>query len=207
MHPNQILVLLYTYLLEDKGWQGPCVRNLATTHLLDRVAEAHGQTCYEVPVGFKWVSSKMAETSAIIGGESSGGLTVKGHIAGKDGIYAGTLLVEMIAKRGKKLSQIYADIEERYGRLEMVEDDFSFAPEDKDRLKQRIYQDKDLPDFSLEVDHISDMDGVKVYFVNGGWIIVRFSGTEPLLRVFCEMPVAQMARECIDKVVKHYHFE
>ena len=207
LHPNQILVLLYTYLLEDKGWQGPCVRNLATTHLLDRVAEAHGQTCYEVPVGFKWVSSKMAETSAIIGGESSGGLTVKGHIAGKDGIYAGTLLVEMIAKRGKKLSQIYADIEERYGRLEMVEDDFSFAPEDKDRLKQRIYQDKDLPDFSLEVDHISDMDGVKVYFVNGGWIIVRFSGTEPLLRVFCEMPVAEMARECIDKVVKHYHFE
>ena len=175
--------------------------------LLDRVAEAHGQTCYEVPVGFKWVSSKMAETNAVIGGESSGGLTVQGHIAGKDGVYAGTLLVEMIAKRGKKLSQIYADIEERYGRLEMVEDDFSFAPEDKDRLKQRIYQDKDLPDFSLGVDHISDMDGVKVYFVNGGWIIVRFSGTEPLLRVFCEMPVAEMARECIDKVVKHYHFE
>ena len=207
LHPNQILVLLYTYLLEDKGWQGPCVRNLATTHLLDRVAEAHGQTCYEVPVGFKWVSSKMAETNAVIGGESSGGLTVQGHIAGKDGVYAGTLLVEMIAKRGKKLSQIYADIEERYGRLEMVEDDFSFAPEDKEYLKRRIYQDKDLPDFGLEVDHISDMDGVKVYFANGGWIIVRFSGTEPLLRVFCEMPVAQMARECIDKVVKHYHFE
>ena len=207
LHPNQILVLLYTYLLEDKGWKGGCVRNLATTHLLDRVAEAHGQTCYEVPVGFKWVSSKMAETGAVIGGESSGGLTVKGHIAGKDGVYAGTLLVEMIAKRGKKLSQIYADIEERYGRLEMVEDDFSFASEDKEALKKRIYEEKDLPDFGLEIDHISDMDGVKVYFANGGWIIVRFSGTEPLLRVFCEMPDAEMARACIDEVVEHYQFE
>lgn len=204
LHPNQILVLLYTYLLEDKGWVGPCVRNLATTHLLDRVAEAHGQTCHEVPVGFKWVSAKMAETGAVIGGESSGGLTVKGHIAGKDGVYAGTLLVEMIAKRGKKLSEIYADIEQRYGRLEMVEDDFSFDPADKAALRTRIYEDKDLPDFGLDVERVGDMDGVKVYFANGGWLIIRFSGTEPLLRVFCEMPDARTARDCIDKVVAHY---
>lgn len=204
LHPNQILVLLYSYLLEEKGWIGPCVRNLATTHLLDRVAEAHGQTCYEVPVGFKWVSSKMAETGAVIGGESSGGLTVKGHIAGKDGVYAGTLLVEMIARKGKPLSQIYADIEKRYGRLKMIEDDFSFAPEAKEGLKKRIYVDQDLPDFDVEIDHISDMDGIKVYFANGGWIIVRFSGTEPLLRVFCEMPDAASARRCIDAVVAKY---
>lgn len=204
LHPNQILVLLYNYLLEEKGWVGPCVRNLATTHLLDRVAEAHGQKCYEVPVGFKWVSSKMAETGAVIGGESSGGLTVKGHISGKDGVYAGTLLVEMIARKGKPLSQIYADIVERYGSLEMVEDDFSFDPAVKEALKQRIYVDQDLPEFEVPVDHISDMDGIKVYFDNGGWLIVRFSGTEPLLRVFCEMPDADLARRCIDAVVAEY---
>lgn len=204
LHPNQILVLLYSYLLEEKGWIGPCVRNLATTHLLDRVAEAHGQKCYEVPVGFKWVSSKMAETGAVIGGESSGGLTVKGHISGKDGVYAGTLLVEMIARRGKPLSQIYADIEKRYGHLEMIEDGFSFAPEAKEGLKKRIYVDQDLPAFDFEIDHISHMDGVKVYFRNGGWIIVRFSGTEPLLRVFCEMPDASSAQRCIDAVVAKY---
>ncbi|AZZ41047.1 phosphonomutase [Acidipropionibacterium jensenii] len=204
LHPNQILVLLYNYLLEEKGWVGPCVRNLATTHLLDRVAEAHGQKCYEVPVGFKWVSSKMAETGAVIGGESSGGLTVKGHISGKDGVYAGTLLVEMIARRGKPLSQIYADIVERYGSFEMVEDDFSFAPEAKEGLRRRIYVDKDLPAFDLAVDHVSDMDGIKVYFSNGGWLIVRFSGTEPLLRVFCEMPDAALAQRCVDAVVDKY---
>ncbi|WP_130866511.1 phosphoglucomutase/phosphomannomutase family protein [Acidipropionibacterium timonense] len=204
LHPNQVLVLLYTYLLEEKGWTGPVVRNLATTHLLDRVAEAHGQRCYEVPVGFKWISSKMAETDAVIGGESSGGLTVKGHIQGKDGVYAASLLVEMIARKGRSLSQIYADIEERYGRLEMVEDDFGFTPERKAELTQQIHVDKDLPDFGLEVDHVSDLDGVKVYFRNGGWVIVRFSGTEPLLRVFAEMPEAAMAQECIDKVVAKY---
>ena len=80
LSPNQVLVLLYEYLLTGKGWEGPVVRNFSTTHLLDRVAAAHGQECHEVPVGFKWISAKMAETDAVIGGESSGGLTVRGHI-------------------------------------------------------------------------------------------------------------------------------
>lgn len=102
LHPNDILVLLYYYLLKYKGWMGPAVRNVATTHLLDRVAEHFDQRCYEVPVGFKYISAKMQETDALIGGESSGGLTVRGHINGKDGIYAAVLLVEMIAVTGKK---------------------------------------------------------------------------------------------------------
>ncbi|MEG0598363.1 MAG: phosphoglucomutase/phosphomannomutase family protein, partial [Oscillospiraceae bacterium] len=87
LHPNKILVLLYYYLLQYKGWHGAAVRNLATTHMLDRIAADFGETCYEVPVGFKHVSGKMLETGAVIGGESSGGLTVRGHIQGKDGIY------------------------------------------------------------------------------------------------------------------------
>ena len=109
LHANNILVMLYYYLLRYKGWRGPAVRNLATTHVLDKVAESFGQKCYEVPVGFKHISAKMQETDAIIGGESSGGLTVKGHIHGKDGIYAAALLVEMIAVSGKRLSEIAAD--------------------------------------------------------------------------------------------------
>ena len=101
LHPNDILVLLYYYLVKYRGWKGPVVRNIATTHMLDKVAEKFGQKCYEVPVGFKHISAKMNETKAIIGGESSGGLTVLGHINGKDGIYAAALLVEMIAMTGK----------------------------------------------------------------------------------------------------------
>ena len=100
LHANTILVMLYYYLLKYRGWRGPAVRNLSTTHVLDKVAESFGQKCYEVPVGFKYISAKMQETDAIIGGESSGGLTVKGHIHGKDGIYAASLLVEMMAVSG-----------------------------------------------------------------------------------------------------------
>ena len=169
--------------------QGPVVRNIATTHRLDKIAEKYGQVCYEVPVGFKHISSKMMETGAIIGGESSGGLTVTGHINGKDGVYAASLLVEMVAVTGKKLSELMDEIVEECGSTYMEERDYSFSEKVKAELMKRLFEDKELPEFgNYEVDHISYMDGCKVYFKNGGWVIARFSGTEPLLRIFCEMP-------------------
>lgn len=187
LHPNDILVLLYYYLVKYKGWSGPVVRNISTTHMLDRVAESFGQTCYEVPVGFKYISRKMSDTGAIIGGESSGGLTIKGHINGKDGVYAACLLVEMIAVTGRKLSEIYADIRRVYGSLYMEERAYTFTPEKKAQLNSTLMEKKLVPDLPFAIDHISYEDGCKVYLKNGGWISARFSGTEPLLRIFCEM--------------------
>jgi phosphomannomutase len=187
LHANNILVMLYYYLLKYKGWRGPVVRSLSTTHVLDRVAESFGQKCYEVPVGFKFVSAKMQETDAIIGGESSGGLTVKGHIHGKDGIYAASLLVEMMAVSGKKLSEIAADIRREYGAIHMTERDYRFTTEEKERINRILMVDRKLPQLPFEIEKISYADGCKVYFKNGGWVIARFSGTEPLLRIFCEM--------------------
>lgn len=195
LHPNKILVLLYYYLVKYKGWHGAAVRNIATTHLLDRIAESFGETCYEVPVGFKYVSGKMAATGAIIGGESSGGLTVRGHIQGKDGIYAAALLIEMIAVTGHSLSALWAEIEAQYGVFEMYESDFKFSAEKKDAIYQLLMEDKLLPPFELEIDHVSYIDGCKVYFKNGGWVIARFSGTEPLLRIFCEMNSMALAKK------------
>ncbi len=203
VHPNEILVLLYDYLLEGKGWRGPAVRNMSTTHLLDRVAQAHGERCYEVPVGFRWVSAAMAATDAIIGGESSGGLTVRGHVPGKDGIYAGCLLVEMVAASGRRLSDVYEDLLLRYGRLEMVEDGYGFTPDRRHAMHQRLFTDRDLPDFHFGVQQVSWQDGCKVYFDNGGWVTIRFSGTEPLLRVSCEMPTADQARKVSSQVAAH----
>lgn len=188
LHPNEILVLLYYYLKKYKNWKGPVVRNICTTHVLDRVAEAFGEKCYEVPVGFKYVSAKMNETDAVIGGESSGGLTVRGHIKGKDGIYAAMLLVEMIAASGKKLSRIIADIEAEYGLIAMEERDYRFNQEKKEEILKVLMTDKKLPELPFEIAKVSYLDGSKVYFANGGWVIARFSGTEPLLRIFCEMP-------------------
>ncbi len=200
LHPNKILALLYYYLLRYKGWRGAVVRNIATTHLLDKIAADFGEECHEVPVGFKYVSGKMAQTGALIGGESSGGLTVRGHIQGKDGIYAGCLLAEMIATTGRRLSDIYAEIEQRYGSFVMEERDYRFSQEEKERVRGVLLCDKLLPDFASPVRDVSYADGCKVYFENGGWIIARFSGTEPLLRIFCEMSCLEQAREEADRM-------
>lgn len=189
LHPNDILVLLYYYLIKYKGWKGPVVRNIATTHLLDKVAESFGEKSYEVPVGFKHISSKMNETDAVIGGESSGGLTVRGHIKGKDGVYAATLLVEMIAVVGKKLSEIVEDIYREYGFYYLEERDYRFSQEKKEEIYKLLLVDRMIPELPFEILKISYLDGLKIYFKNGGWIGIRFSGTEPLLRSFCEMPV------------------
>ncbi|MCR4694338.1 MAG: phosphoglucomutase/phosphomannomutase family protein [Pseudobutyrivibrio sp.] len=188
LHPNDILVLLYYYLVKYKKWTGPVVRNIATTHMLDRVAERFGEKCYEVPVGFKHISAKMTEVNALIGGESSGGLTVRGHINGKDGIYAAMLLIEMIAVTGKSISQVYDEITEECGAIHMEERDYHFTLEEKERMTKLLMEEKKLPELPFEIDHVSYLDGSKVYFKNGGWVIGRFSGTEPLIRIFCEMP-------------------
>lgn len=183
---NTLLVLLYYYLLKYRGWSGPCVRNNSTTCLLDRVAADLGQQCYEVPVGFKYISAKMAETGAIIGGESSGGLAVRGHIAGKDGIYSAALLVEMLAVTGKSVSELYKEITDKYGTLCYADDAFAMTHARKKALQDKLFIEKFLPDFGNAIDHVSYEDGCKIYFADGSWVICRFSGTEPLLRVAAE---------------------
>lgn len=190
LHPNEILVILYYYLLKYKNMRGPVVRNISTTHMLDKVAAGFGQQCYEVPVGFKYISAKMQETGAVIGGESSGGLTVRGHIHGKDGIYAAALLVEMIAVSGRQLSEISAEITREYGHIHMEERAYSFTAEKQEVIRKLLLEDKQLPEFPFAAARVSYLDGCKVYLENGGWISARFSGTEPLLRIFCEMEKA-----------------
>lgn len=194
IHPNKLLVMLYYYLVKYRGWTGPCVRNNSTTHLLDRVAEDLGQSCYEVPVGFKHISAKMAETDAIIGGESSGGMAVRGHIAGKDGIYAAALLVEMLAVTGKSVSALYEEIEQRYGKLYYTDAAFTMTPARKAQLMDRLFVRMELPDFGAAPMRVNREDGCKVYFSDGSWVICRFSGTEPLLRFAAEADDADRAK-------------
>lgn len=184
--PNEILCMLYQYLVKYKGWRGPAVRNLATTHLLDKIAASFGERCYEVPVGFKYISAKIDEVDAVLGGESSGGLTVRGHIHGKDSIYAASLFAEMISVIGKTPGEILDEMEKRYGKFVTVEDNLRFALERKPEIEDLLMVRKQLPVFVDEVEKVSYVDGCKVYFKNGGWAICRFSGTEPLLRIFAE---------------------
>ena len=128
------------------------MRNIATTHILDKIAEAFGEICYEVPVGFKYISAKMQEKDAIIGGESSGGLTVRGHIRGKDGIYAASLMLEMLALTGKSLSEVIEEMEEQFGKTAITEQNYHFPAERKAELQKILYEDKLLPDFGKTID-------------------------------------------------------
>ncbi|EKO3665938.1 phosphoglucomutase/phosphomannomutase family protein [Vibrio metschnikovii] len=200
IHPNEVLMLLYYYLLEYKGWKGSVVRNIATTHLLDKIAADHGEQCFEVPVGFKHISSQMEAADALIGGESSGGLTIRGHIKGKDGVFASSLLVEMLSVTGKKLSELLQEIYGRYGYAYTAEGDCKFSQQQKASLYNKLYVEKQLPDFDDEIEKVSYEDGAKVYFSNGGWIIARFSGTEPLLRIFAEMADKPTAERLVDQM-------
>lgn len=195
LSPNDVIMLLDYYLVKHRGMHGPVVRNLCTSHMIDRMAKYLGQEVYEVPVGFKWISSKMDETHAVIGGESSGGLSVAGRIKGKDGVYAAALLVEMLAYEGKKMSVIYDELCSVVGRSYMAQHNYRFRTEHRDLFMKRIMEDREIPVFPYEIDHVSYMDGCKVYFKNGGWVSIRFSGTEPLLRVFAEMETQEQAKE------------
>ena len=197
LHANTLLVLLYYYLRKYRGWEGPCVRNNSTTHLLDRVAADLGEKCYEVPVGFKHVSGKMAESNAIIGGESSGGMAVRGHIAGKDGIYAAALLVEMLAVTEKSISALYQEILDQYGESAYVEDDFTMTPARKKQLQEEIFVHHKFPPFTGGIQRIDRSDGCKIWFADGSWVICRFSGTEPLLRMAAEGKTEAQARRHI----------
>ena len=148
-------------------------------------------------MGFKYISAKMAQTDAVIGGESSGGLAVRGHIAGKDGIYAATLLVEMLAVTGKSVSQLYREITEKYGELYYEEAAFTMTPARKQELQEALFVRQELPDFGIPVVKVNRGDGCKVWFADGSWVICRFSGTEPLLRMASEGPQKGQAKEYI----------
>ena len=128
----------------------------------------------------------MAETDAIIGGESSGGMAVKGHIYGKDGIYAAALLVEMLAVTGKSIGQLYEEIIGKYGNLCYEEWDCRILPEKKQLLQDLVFTQRQIPDFRQKIAGIRWNDGCKVCFTDGSWIICRLSGTEPLLRFAAE---------------------
>ncbi len=200
IHPNDILALLYYYLLKYKGWKGGVVRSLATTHLLDHIAAGFGEQCHEVPVGFKHVSSRMEETDALIGGESSGGLTIRGHIRGKDGVFAASLLIELLCVTGKSLSGLLGEIHRQFGFFYTEEWDFHFDPARKPQLLRKIRAEGGIPDAGYRISSVRYDDGMKVVFDNGGWALARFSGTEPLLRVFAEMPTKEAALQVVESM-------
>lgn len=195
---NEIIVMLYWYLHEKKGWKGPVVRNISTTYILDRMAASFGEECIEVPVGFKWVSAAIDKYNAVLGGESSGGLTVRGHINGKDAIYAVSLFAEMLAVTDMSVQEISSLIAANWGRSVFLDYALHFSAEDKARINKILLEDKQVPVFAKSIKKISYMDGCKVFFEDDSYVICRFSGTEPLLRIMAEADTKEDAQVLLD---------
>jgi alpha-D-glucose phosphate-specific phosphoglucomutase len=195
---NDLLLLLYWYLHEVRGDKGGVVRNLSTTHLLDRLAARLGEECYEVPVGFKHVVNAMVEHNAVLGGESSGGLTIRGHILGKDGIFACALVVEMLAKTGQRISQLLERVYALTGRLYQAEESMPATPEMRVVIPRRLCEAPCDRIAGYAVKRISKDDGIKLYLENDNWALLRFSGTEPVLRLGVEADTPEKAGELLD---------
>jgi phosphomannomutase len=194
---NDVLLLLYWYLHEVRGERGGVVRNLSTSHMLDRLAHAFGEESYEVPVGFKHIVSTMVEHNALLGGESSGGLTIRGHILGKDGIFASALVVEMLARTGRKISQLRQTVYDRIGRLYDLEEGLPATPEMRVAVPRRMTEAPCSHVGPYPVVRVSHMDGTKLYLENDNWALLRFSGTEPVLRLAVEADTPAKATELI----------
>jgi phosphomannomutase len=195
---NDLLLLIYHYLHEVRGQPGGVVRNIATTHLLDRLTARFGEECIEVPVGFKFVTQAMQEHRTLLGGESSGGVTVRGHILGKDGVLAAALITEMIARTGKRISALVQDVYNLVGRLYAVEKNVPATPEMRIIVPRRLHEAAVQEVLGEPVLRYSEMDGFKYYLPNDNWVLLRFSGTEALLRIFSEADTPQKAQQLVD---------
>ena len=192
---NDLLVLLYWYLHEVRGERGGVVRNLATTHLLDRLARSMGEQCYEVPVGFKHIVYAMQQHNLLLGGESSGGLTIRGHILGKDGIFASALVVEMLARTGQKISELRKRVYAITGMLHDLEEAIPATPEMRIAVPRRLKESVGGHIGRYAVDRISHADGIKMFLENDNWALLRFSGTEPVLRLSVQADTEEKAAE------------
>ncbi len=184
---NHILALVLDYLLETRPqWTGGVARSVATTHLLDRIAGRRGRQVYETPVGFKFIGELLNQDKIILGGEESAGLTVKGHFPEKDGILACLLVVEMVAARGASLGEMLEELFLKDGALYSERVGIKLTPEVKDRLQKRLSSDPPDSIGGHRVAEVNRMDGVKYIFDDGSWMLLRMSGTEPVVRCYAE---------------------
>lgn len=184
--PNQVLALVYVHLMETRDWRGPVARTVATTHLLDDIAKKYGQSVIETPVGFKWLGAAIEEQGAILGGEESGGMSIQGHTPGKDGILADLLIAEIWAVHKMPLGQVYQKLLKRFGNWYSTRIDLHLTPEKKEALMQKMQADAPKEVAGSKVAQVVTLDGVKLKLADDSWLLMRPSGTEPLVRVYME---------------------
>ena len=190
INANQVLVLLLYHLVKNRKWTGAVVRTVATSHFVDVVAARYGVPVRETPVGFKYIGAVMEREPVIIGGEESGGLSVKGHVPEKDGVLACLLMSELVAYEGKPLRKILADLQKECGRIESDRINLRVSPERKDELLRKFAGG--LREFGgRAVTGTVTIDGYKFLLGDNCWVMFRASGTEPVFRCYLEAPTTK----------------
>ena len=183
--PNELIPLLGDYLAESRGWTEGLARSVATTNLVDRVAENRGLKLHETPVGFKYIGELINKDEIILGGEESAGLSIKGHYPEKDGILACLLAAEAVAVRGTNLTEQLNELYSRVGKLESGRIGVKLNDEIAKTLKEKLAQEPSEIG-GRKIETINRMDGVKFIFADKSWMLLRPSGTEPMVRIYAE---------------------
>ena len=185
LQPNYVIALLFDYLVETRGWKNGVAKSVATTNLINAVAEYHKVPLYETPVGFKYIGELIIADKIAIGGEESAGLTIRGHVPEKDGVIAGLLVAEMVATRGKSLGTQLKELFAKVGSFYPVRENFRLTPEVKAAFTEKMKADPTELG-GRKVSKVVRTDGLKLILEDGSWVCYRLSGTEPVVRAYTE---------------------
>ena len=188
--PNQLIAILFDYLAESRKWSGGVARSVATSQLVDRVAKSRGIQVYETPVGFKYIGELINEDKIILGGEESAGISIKGHYPEKDGLLACLLAAEAVAARHTSLSDQLEQLFAQVGRLESGRTGLQLTPELMPVLQEKL-KEEPTNIGGRKVKSLNRIDGLKIIFEDDSWLLVRPSGTEPLVRIYAESESAK----------------
>ena len=200
--PHKIISLLALYLVREKKREGEIVKTFSTTRLVEKVARALGAPFHETAIGFKYVADLMLSRNVLIGGEESGGIGFGAFLPERDGILSGLMVAEAVAHYRKPLSEIIADMEHEFGALHYDRRDIHRPMEVNGRLIDRVKAGELDRSFGKDFVNREEKDGVKMNFADGSWILFRKSGTEPMIRIYCESPDAERVQEMLGRAVE-----
>lgn len=196
--PHKIMAMAMRYLVEERGWRGPAVRTVSTTRMIDRIAQAHDLPVYETPVGFNYIADYMLKEDILIGGEESGGITFRGHIPEGDGSLMALLLIEMVASLGVSLYDLVEDLVNKYGPVHYQRTDLRLShPIAKEQMTRRLTEETPPEIGGEKVTEVQSLDGVKFILSDDSWLLIRPSGTEPVLRVYAEGRTPEMVQDLL----------
>jgi len=183
---NRIMYLLLDHLIKTRSFRGPICRSIATTHMLDRIARRNGIDVIETPVGFKYIGDIMRQKGCMLGAEESGGLSIFGHIPEKDGILACLMVVEMLVYSGKTLTELSEELNADYGNLVSERLDIRVSQQDKKQIMGLLADYRPDSLNGIKVESNNNLEENKIVLVDGSWVLIRASGTEPVVRIYIE---------------------